>query len=61
MFPLRNPLINLIPETTRAVAVHSAAIIEALRKVNDALMLANEIEGKIQMSSDRSCENRPRM
>ena len=35
-----------IEETNRAVAVHSAAIIEALRKVYDAPALANELEGK---------------
>ncbi|MGD0337267.1 MAG: S46 family peptidase [Bacteroidota bacterium] len=33
-------------ETNRAVAVHSAAMIEALRKLYDAGKLANEIEGK---------------
>ncbi len=35
-----------IEETNRAVAVHSAAINEALRKVYDAPALANELEGK---------------
>ena len=35
-----------LEETNRAVAVHSAAIIEALRKVYDAPALANELEGK---------------
>jgi len=35
-----------IEETNRAVAVHSAAIIEALRKLYDAAPLANELEGK---------------
>jgi hypothetical protein len=35
-----------IEETNRAVAVHSAAIIEALRKVYDAPNVANELEGK---------------
>ena len=35
-----------IEETNRAVAVHSAAIIEALRKLYDAQALANELEGK---------------
>lgn len=34
-----------IEETNRAVAVHSAAIIEALRKVYDAAPLANELIG----------------
>jgi Peptidase S46 len=35
-----------LEEANRAVAVHSAAIIEALRKVYDAPALANELEGK---------------
>jgi hypothetical protein len=35
-----------LEETNRAVAVHSAAIIEALRKVYDAGPVANELEGK---------------
>ncbi len=35
-----------IEETNRAVAVHSAAIIEALRKLYDADALADELEGK---------------
>jgi hypothetical protein len=35
-----------LEETNRAVAVHSAAIIEALRKLYDAPALANELEGK---------------
>lgn len=35
-----------VEETNRAVAVHSAAIIETLRKVYDAPALANELEGK---------------
>jgi len=35
-----------LEETNRAVAVYSAAIIEALRKVYDAPALANELEGK---------------
>src|SRR5262245_51430842 len=35
-----------LEETNRAVAVHSAAIIEALRKVYDAAPVANELEGK---------------
>ena len=35
-----------LEETNRAVAVHSAAIIETLRKVYDAPALANELEGK---------------
>ena len=35
-----------IEETNRAVAVHAAAIIEALRKVYDATAVANELEGK---------------
>ena len=35
-----------IGETSRAVAVHSAGIIEALRKIYDAPALANELEGK---------------
>ncbi|MBI4477818.1 MAG: S46 family peptidase [Acidobacteria bacterium] len=35
-----------VEETNRAVAVHSAAIIETLRKVYDAPALANGLEGK---------------
>jgi hypothetical protein len=35
-----------LEEANRAVAVHSAAIVEALRKVYDAPALANELEGK---------------
>jgi hypothetical protein len=35
-----------LEETNRAVAVHSAAIIEALRKVYDAGPIADELEGK---------------
>ena len=35
-----------IEETNRAVAVHSAAILEALRKVYDAPALANELAGR---------------
>jgi hypothetical protein len=35
-----------LEESNRAVAVHSAAIIEALRKIYDAPALANELEGK---------------
>jgi len=35
-----------IEDTNRAIAVHSAAIIEALRKLYDAVPLANELEGK---------------
>ena len=35
-----------LEETNRAVAVHSAAIIEALRKIYDAPAVANELEGK---------------
>jgi len=38
-------------ETNRAVAVHSAAIIEALRKVYDAGALANEITGTATQSA----------
>jgi hypothetical protein len=37
---------SYIGETNRAIAVHSAAIIEVLRKVYDAPALANELEGK---------------
>ena len=37
---------DYIEDTNRAVAVHSAAIIEALRKVYDAGSVANELEGK---------------
>jgi len=37
---------DYIGDTNRAVAVHSAAIIEALRKVYDAAPVANELEGK---------------
>ena len=35
-----------LEETNRAVAVHSAAIIEALRKLYDAPALASELEEK---------------
>jgi hypothetical protein len=35
-----------LEETNRAVAVHSAAIVEALRKLYDAPALASELEGK---------------
>jgi hypothetical protein len=35
-----------LEETNRAVAVHSAAIVEALRKIYDAPGVANELEGK---------------
>jgi hypothetical protein len=35
-----------LEETNRAVAVHSAAMIEALRKIYDAPALATELEGK---------------
>jgi len=35
-----------LEESNRAVAVHSAAIIEALRKLYDATALAAELEGK---------------
>jgi hypothetical protein len=35
-----------LEEANRAIAVHSAAIIEALRKVYDAPALANELEGR---------------
>lgn len=35
-----------IEDSNRAVAVHSAAIIETLRKVYDAASVANELEGK---------------
>jgi len=34
-------------ENNRAVAVHSAAMIEALRKLYDASALADELEGKM--------------
>jgi Peptidase S46 len=33
-------------ENNRAVAVHSAAMIEALRKLYDASALADELEGR---------------
>jgi hypothetical protein len=35
-----------VEDTNRAIAVHSAAIIEVLRKMYDAPALANELEGK---------------
>jgi hypothetical protein len=35
-----------LEDTNRAIAVHSAAIIEALRKVYDAPAVADELEGK---------------
>ena len=35
-----------LEEANRAVAVHSAAIVEALRKVYDAPAVADELEGK---------------
>jgi V8-like Glu-specific endopeptidase len=35
-----------LEDANRAVAVHSAAIIEALRKVYDASAVADELEGK---------------
>jgi hypothetical protein len=35
-----------LEESNRAVAVHSAAVIEALRKIYDAPALADELEGK---------------
>ncbi len=37
-----------IEETNRAVAVHSAAMIETLRKLYDAGKLADELEGKLK-------------
>ena len=37
---------DYIEDTNRAIAVHSAAIVEALRKVYDAAPVANELEGK---------------
>jgi V8-like Glu-specific endopeptidase len=35
-----------LEEANRAISVHSAAIIEAIRKVYDAPELANELEGR---------------
>jgi hypothetical protein len=38
-------------ENNRALAVHSAAMIEALRKLYDACALADEMEGKTVKAS----------
>ncbi len=47
-----------IEETNRAVAVHSAAILEALRKLYDAAPLADELEGKTSAARGASARGR---